>query len=211
MAGRANLILDNLIAEGKAVPMIVVMPYGHAVPFASPREAQARNTELFERYVLEDVRPLIESKYRVMAGRRNRALSRVYRWAADRRFRSASAISISSAWSELSAPRCLPIFGQRFAQPLEQANAKLKLLWIGCGRQDFIFERSKKLDELLKARGVRHTFRETEGRAHIHDLAPVPGRVRAAAVSLKRGGAHHRVDIRGAACRVPTAHPLLRM
>ena len=168
LAGRANLILDNLLAEGKAVPMIVVMPYGHAVPFGSPREAQARNTELFERYVLQDVRPLVESKYRVRAGRQNRAI-------AGLSMGGGQALSIGFAHLDLFSvvgafSAAVPAdFGERFAEPLKQANEKLKLLWIGCGRQDFIFERSKKLDELLKARNVRHTFRETEG-AHTYTI-----------------------------------------
>ena len=73
--GGANFILDNLIAEKKAVPMIVVMPFGHAVPFGSPREVQAKNTTLFEEYILQDVMPLVESKYRVAPGSKMRAIA----------------------------------------------------------------------------------------------------------------------------------------
>ena len=58
MVGAANYILDNLIAAGKAKEMIVVMPYGHAVPYGSPSEMQAKNTELFERYLLDEIMPL---------------------------------------------------------------------------------------------------------------------------------------------------------
>ncbi len=75
LAGCANLILDNLLAEKKAVPMIVVMPYGHAVPFGAPREQQANNTALFEQYLLKDVVPLVESKYRTAPGREKRAIA----------------------------------------------------------------------------------------------------------------------------------------
>lgn len=64
--GRANIIMDNLIAEKKAVPMIVVMPFGHAT----------NNTGRFdfERYLLEDVIPTVEKSYRVIADRDHRAI-----------------------------------------------------------------------------------------------------------------------------------------
>ena len=75
LAGNANFILDNLIAEQKAKPMIIVMPFGHAVPFGSPREVQAKNTEVYEDYILKDVMPYVESKYRVAPGRENRAIA----------------------------------------------------------------------------------------------------------------------------------------
>ena len=75
LVGGANFILDNLIAEKKATPMIVVMPFGHAVPFGSAREIQAKNTALFEEYILGDVKPLVESKYRTATGRESRAIA----------------------------------------------------------------------------------------------------------------------------------------
>jgi hypothetical protein len=59
MAGRANLVLDNLIAEKKALPMIVVMPWGHALPFNTrPAAGQPSNNDVFEHYLIKDVIPL---------------------------------------------------------------------------------------------------------------------------------------------------------
>ena len=76
MAGDANFILDNLIAEKKAAPMIVVMPFGHATPFGVPAAAgSVSNDELFEEYVLKDVIPTVEAGYRVAPGRTNRAIA----------------------------------------------------------------------------------------------------------------------------------------
>jgi enterochelin esterase family protein len=69
------VILDNLIAEKKAKPMIVVMPLGHAVPFGSPREIAAQNTPLMEEYLLKEILPWAEAKYRVAPGRQNRAMA----------------------------------------------------------------------------------------------------------------------------------------
>src|SRR6185437_12394886 len=72
--GHANFILDNLIAQKRAKPMIVVMPWGHAVPFDAQREIQSKNNALFEKYVLEDLIPTVEARYRVAPGRENRAI-----------------------------------------------------------------------------------------------------------------------------------------
>ena len=70
MAGNANFVADNLLADKKMVPMIIVMPWGHATPFGTPG-----NDALFENYVLQDVIPTVEAKYRVAPGRQNRAIA----------------------------------------------------------------------------------------------------------------------------------------
>jgi enterochelin esterase-like enzyme len=71
--GRAHFILDNLIAQTKAEPMIVVMPFGHALPFGSKA---GDNTAAFERHLLKDVMPLVEKHYRGAPGREKRAIVR---------------------------------------------------------------------------------------------------------------------------------------
>ncbi|MBL0155876.1 MAG: esterase [Bryobacterales bacterium] len=171
LAGNANLILDNLLAEKKATPMIVVMPYGHAVPFGAPREQQARNSALFEEYLWKDVAPLVESNYRTAPGRENRAIAGLSMGggqALSIGFGNLDKFSAIGAFSSAVQAD----FETRFAAVLadeKATNAKLKLLWIACGRQDFIWERSKKLDELLTARHIQHTFRATEG-AHTYTV-----------------------------------------
>jgi len=82
MNGRANIILDNLIADGKAQPMIVVMPHGHAVQSASvgpvvavtPPAADFRDFTLFTREFLEQIVPMVEKSYRVYADADHRAI-----------------------------------------------------------------------------------------------------------------------------------------
>src|SRR5262245_60201385 len=69
--GKANFILDNLVAEKKALPMILVMPWGHAVPYGGP---QSNNIATFERYLIGEVIPQVERKYRVARGREDRAI-----------------------------------------------------------------------------------------------------------------------------------------
>jgi enterochelin esterase family protein len=171
LAGNANFILDNLIAEKKAVPMIVVMPYGHAVPFGSPREVQAKNTERFEEYLLKDVLPLAESEYRIAPGRENRAIAGLSMGGGQSLHIGFSHLDLFSAIAAFSA--AVPTdFETRFAAALDElkdTKGKLKLLWIGCGRQDSLFERSQKLSDLLQAHHIRHTFRATEG-AHTYTI-----------------------------------------
>jgi enterochelin esterase family protein len=74
-------------------------------------------------------------------------------------------------------------FETRFQAALADSkatNERLYLLWIGCGRQDSLFGRSEKLSELLKASGIRHTFRASEGahtytvwRQYLSEFAPL--------------------------------------
>ncbi|HEX6463591.1 MAG TPA: alpha/beta hydrolase-fold protein [Vicinamibacterales bacterium] len=79
-AGAANLILDSLIAEKRAVPMIVVMPFNGsnnpAVPNGGGRGASGAPTvSRFEEYLLKDLIPYVDAKYRVAPGRANRAMA----------------------------------------------------------------------------------------------------------------------------------------
>src|SRR5690349_23408319 len=69
MAGNANFVADNLLAEKKMVPMIIVMPWGHATPFGVPvLPGGQTNDQLFENYLLKDVVPTVEAQYRVSPG-----------------------------------------------------------------------------------------------------------------------------------------------
>ena len=180
--GSANYILDNLIAAGDAKDMIVVMPFGHAVPYGAPREAAARNTELFERYLLDDVMPMIESRFRAKTGSANRAIVGLSMGGGQSLAIGFNNLDMFDAIGAYSAavPRD---FEERFASHLAKADAvnkKLSLLWFACGRDDRLFERSEELSGLLKANGVRHTFKATDGvhnyaawRAYLAETAPL--------------------------------------
>ena len=70
--GRANFILDNLIAEKRAVPMLLVMPFGHILP---PGGDLTPNNSLFEQDLLEDIMPAVETRYNTAKGAKNRAIA----------------------------------------------------------------------------------------------------------------------------------------
>jgi len=166
MVGKANFIADNLIAEGKIEPMIIVMPFGHAVPYSSSPEERAGNTALFEKYLLGEVIPMVESRYRVESGRKHRAIAGLSMGGAQSttiglgnldRF---SAIGAFSGVAETEIETQMPtVF-----RDAQRTNQQLELLWIACGRQDVrALKRSKTFVELLKRRGIDHEFVVTEG------------------------------------------------
>lgn len=165
--GKANFILDNLLAEKRAVPMIIVMPWGHAVPFDGP---QTNNAALVERYLLEEVLPQVERKYRTATGRENRAIVGLSMGGGQALQIGLGHLDRFSAVGAFSS--AVPgDFANRFKVLLDDpkhTNAKLKLLWIGCGRGDGAFDRNQQLSELLASHQIRHTFHPSDG---VHNFA----------------------------------------
>jgi enterochelin esterase family protein len=165
-AGYANFVIDNLLAEGKMTPMIVVMPFGHATPFGVPvPEGAKSNDVLFEEYVLQDVIPTVEANYRVAPGRQNRAVAGLSMGGGQSLRIGLGHLDLFSAVASFSG--AIPgDFETRFSDLLskpEATNTKLKVLWIGCGEQDSLFPRSKNLSELLTKHQIKHVFRATDG------------------------------------------------
>jgi enterochelin esterase family protein len=171
LAGQANFILDNLIAESKATPMVVVMPYGHAVPFGSPRNVQGQNTTKFEEYLLQDVTPYVESKFRVVKDREKRAIAGLSMGGGQSIHVGFSHPEMYSAVGAFSA--AVPQdFEKRFAALLgspKETNKKLKLIWFACGKDDSLFKRSEELSTILRKNDIHHTWRPSEG-AHTYTV-----------------------------------------
>jgi enterochelin esterase-like enzyme len=183
MAGYANFVLDNLLAENKAVPSIVVMPFGHAAPFGIPVPTGGKsNDALFEEYLLSDVVPAVEAKYRVAPGRQNRAIAGLSMGGGQSLRIGLGHLDLFSAVATFSG--AIPQdFETRFADLLKDpkaTNARLKVLWIGCGEQDSLFPRSKNLSDLLTKHEIHHVFHPTEGvhnytvwRKYLAEYAPL--------------------------------------
>ena len=159
--GRANLILDNQIAEKKSVPMIIVMPFGHAAPYGAQN-----NNPLFERYLLEEVIPAVEQKYRVRPGREGRAIVGLSMGGGQALSIGLSHLDWFSAVGSFSGavPNNMQTQFKSLWDDPKGTNAKLKLLWIGCGKQDSLMERSRQLSTLLKTNAIEHTLYEIDGR-----------------------------------------------
>ncbi|MDA1276422.1 MAG: alpha/beta hydrolase-fold protein [Verrucomicrobia bacterium] len=177
--GRANIIMDNLLADAKCKPMIIVMDRGYAnPPDASDSGAGGRNN-LFGKVMIEELIPTIDANYRVFADREHRAI-------AGLSMGGGQAVSIglgnldkfSSIGCFSGAVRSLGAGDSPEFPDAAALNTRLKLFWIGCGTGDFIFERSKALHELLETKGVRHEFIAHPGthewqawRRHLHLFA----------------------------------------
>jgi enterochelin esterase-like enzyme len=153
--GRSNVILDNLIAEEKAVPMIIVMPDGHA-----PATEGLDNP--FQKDLIEEIIPYIEAKYRAKTGSENRALAGLSMGG----FQTLD-IGIRRqdlfGWIGVFSGGIRDSYEQTHSAFLDTANKKLKLFWIGIGKTDFLWERNENLLKLLKKKGVEHTFHLSEG------------------------------------------------
>jgi enterochelin esterase-like enzyme len=183
MAGNANFVLDNLLAAGKAQPMIVVMPFGHATPYGVPVPAGGvTNDALFEDYLLKDVIPTVEARYRISPGRENRAIAGLSMGGGQSLRIGLGHLDLFSAVASFSG--AVPgDFETRFAALLKDSkatNERLKSLWIGCGRQDSLFSRSKNLSDLLTKYQVTHIFYPTDGvhnytvwRKYLAEFAPL--------------------------------------
>lgn len=177
MNGRANIILDNLIADRQAVPMIVVMPQGHALQGAGvgPLERIPGETGMFsDRFpkdLLEEVIPYVERNYRVSADADHRAIAGLSMGGGQAltiglantdRFHYVLGYSAAVGGQFVSTDETL----QKARASAAQTNTRLKLLWMSVGRQDFLFQADQRFSEELTAAGVKVTYRETEG-AHV--------------------------------------------
>jgi enterochelin esterase family protein len=171
--GRAGVILDNLLAQGKARPMLIVMTNGHVDPRglgSSPAGSTGEAMDLLARELLNDVIPLVESQYRVLADREHRAITGLsmgggqafliglrnldkFAWVGQF---SSGHISREGFDLEKQVPGFL-------ADP-KAVNRKLRLLWMGCGDQDDTrLPGQLRLVELLKKHGIEHEYHQTPG------------------------------------------------
>ncbi len=160
--GRANVILDNLIARGQAKPMLVVMPLGYGrwdilvggYDATRPPQVWNDNARIFGDSLLREVMPQVEKIYRVSSGGTGRAI-------AGLSMGGAQALTIGLghpdqfAWiGAFSSGRATPDAAALGAE----VNTRLRLLWITCGRDDGLFATSQQFDAALTARGVNHVW-----------------------------------------------------
>jgi enterochelin esterase family protein len=163
-SGRAHFIADNLLAQGKAKPMIVVMTDGHALtgnPTQVSSNLMARNVEAFRDDLLKDVMPLVESTYRVKANRDNRAIIGLS-------MGGGHSLAIGLKHRDLFAwvggmSSYLPNAQQVVGETFPGSKRNLKLLWIACGKEDRLIDNARQLSAALKEKNIPHEFKETEG------------------------------------------------
>jgi enterochelin esterase family protein len=180
--GRANDILDNLIAEGKAKPMMVVMPSGWTPSGGQVMTSDAAK-DPFNDEMIKDIIPFVEAHYRTLAAPEGRALSGLSMGGIQTlntglhnlgTFRYVAVMS--SGWTTEEDRQ---FFYTHEAAKIPSYNKELKLFWWGWGQTDIARANGLAVIDTLKSRGVRIETLETPGghewtnwRLYLHTMAP---------------------------------------
>lgn len=198
--GRANYIIDNLIASKEAVPMIVVVTNGNpdavSAPLDKPLNAKTKDlpgvasmaSQRFEQSFVKDIMPFIEKNYRVVADADHRAIAGLsmggYQTqnitnANPTMFKYIGVMSMGLFSSFGNNPNPNYNKDQHVAQLKALIAANPKLYWIGIGKQDFLYGTVVKLRSLYDEVGLKYTYYETDGnhvwnmwRLFLTELAP---------------------------------------
>lgn len=188
--GRASFILDNLIASGKAKPMILAMPAGHAGPFRMGNTGP----DDFARDFTQDLMPHVESHYRVKTDRDSRAMAGLSMGGAQTlnigipaldQFAYLGVFS-SGVFGIVQGPNAPaqqgPTFEEQHKDILADAALKkgLKLFWFATGKDDFLLETSRATVAMFKKHEFPVTYEEGEGghtwivwQEYLHQFAPM--------------------------------------
>jgi enterochelin esterase family protein len=193
--GRAGFILDNLIAAGKAKPMLVVMPAGHTRPFTfggrPPAGAGRPPVDEFVQDFTNDIMPYVEKHYRVQADRNSRAIAGLSMGGAQTlniaiphldRFAyigvySSGVFGIAGGRGGAGGPS----WEEQQKAALDNADSKkgLKLVWFATGKDDFLIATSRATVDMLKKHKFDVVFKESDGghtwinwREYLNEFAP---------------------------------------
>ncbi len=178
--GRANFILDNLIAEGKAKPMIIVMPYGNIEarvaeqtggpkpddPFGRESKDALVRAKNFESDLINNIIPYVEKNYRVLSDGNNRAIGGFSRGGGQTlrtAFNNIDKFSWICCYSAyLSNQEMEKNYKYVYENP-NLTNEKLKLLWVSVGNEDFLYNQTVEFMDFLKSKGVDYKNLITSG------------------------------------------------
>jgi enterochelin esterase family protein len=175
--GRAGFILDNLIATGKAKPMLVVMPAGHTGPFrfgGPPRDRSAPDE--FSEDFNGSIKPYVEKNYRVHTDRAHRAIAGLSMGGGQ---------TLSIGFSHLDEYGYIGVFSsgifgiaggfggaapnnqweESHLKTLDDEGLKkgLRLFWIGCGKDDFLIKTNNATVDMFKKHKFDVVAKESEG------------------------------------------------
>jgi len=174
--GHANFILDNLIAEGKAKPMIIWMDRGYAVRAGAPVTANPGFTsqafQPFGEVVLQDIIPTVDSSYRTLADKQHRAMAGLSMGGMQTMSIATHHLDKFAYIASFSGPiRPSPFdpktsYDGAFADP-SAFSKQVKLLWLGAGTEEKeIHDGLKNAADALNACGIKTVFYESTGTAH---------------------------------------------
>jgi enterochelin esterase family protein len=170
--GMANVILDNLIAQGKAKPMIVVMPLGYGTPemiklkwdvWQHP-DVRQLNFDNFAKALLTEVMPQVESAYPVSAKREDRAIAGLSMGGSESLLTGLNNVDKFAYVGSFSAGGIqTDSYPTEFPTLDAKGASQLRVLWIACGTDDRLIADNRKLKEWLKTKNVAFTDIETPG------------------------------------------------
>ena len=185
--GRGSFILDNLIADGKAVPMIIVMPNGHLDQTppnpGAPASLRGEFTTFPDEFV-SDIMPYVESHYRTVPDRPHRAIAGLSMGGAQ---------TLNIAFANLDRFSAVGVFSSGILggnvadweksrlEALDDPKLKkgLKTVWFSTGADDNLITVSKATVEMLNKHGFAATFQESTGahtwinwRNYLYQFAP---------------------------------------
>jgi enterochelin esterase-like enzyme len=169
--GHANVIFDNLTAQGKVKPMIVVMPLGYGTMEMiqlgwgawSHTDVRDKNFSRFREALLTEVMPKVESEYRITKDRSSRAIAGLSMGGSESLLTGLNNLD-KFAWIGAFSSGGIPDeFDKDFPGLDAKANQQIRVLWIACGTEDRLITVNRSLREWLKAKGVQHTDIETPG------------------------------------------------
>jgi enterochelin esterase family protein len=169
--GHANVILDNLIAQGKAKPMIVVMPLGYGTMEMirigwgvwDHHDVRDRNFSKFREALLTEVMPKVESEYRITKDRNSRAIAGLSMGGSESLLTGLNNLD-KFAWIGAFSSGGIPNqFEEDFPGLDAKANQQIRLLWIACGTEDGLITNNRNIKQWLKSKGVQYTDIETPG------------------------------------------------
>ena len=175
--GRTAQILDNLIAEGKAEPMIVVMPNGNVDEAASSDMSALGNVQptfahkhwmdgVFEQS-FKDIMTWVDNNYRTRAAKRYRAIGGLSMGGYHSLYISANQPDdfayvglFSPAISRMDQGKC-PIYDNLEAKLIAQFKQRPKVYWLGIGEKDFLYKDNAEFRKLLDKNRLRYTYHES--------------------------------------------------
>jgi enterochelin esterase family protein len=189
--GGANVILDNLIAQGKAVPMVVVTTLGYGVSNGPAGASTPESIPGYTKILLTEVMPVVERTYNVARSRDRRAIAglsmggaeaiftglnhpQTFAWIGS--FSGAFVMWRSAAGIEGNSGRgagpsnSTAVFDRTFPGLDAKVNASIRMLWITCGTADGLIGVNREFKEWLRSKNVRFTEEEVPDMGHVWPL-----------------------------------------
>ena len=184
--GRANFILDNLIAQGKAKPMLIVMTLGYGAPKLLENGWNVGHNPLWEENIkkfadtlLTEVMPMVEAEYPVEKKPEGRAIAGLSMGGAESFYTGLNHLDTFAYIGPMSSA----IFDnpkEWYPKLDEKEGKKIKLLWIACGKEDGLLKNNRQFKDWLTSQNVKFTSVETDGahtwqvwRRNLTELAPL--------------------------------------